>query len=158
MRRRARIRCPGRTTLEVLDFPGREGQVWPYASAVISAMHALVYADDAESARRFFRDVLGWPHVDAGGGWLIFKAGPSELGVHPAAGAHDGEDGSAARHHEVSLMCDDIEQTVVELRERGVKFTRDIRDDGFGLTTALEVPGAGEMMLYQPRHPPAYNL
>jgi hypothetical protein len=55
-------------------------------------------------------------------------------------------------------MCDDIEQTVAELRERGVKFTRDIRDDGFGLTTALEVPGAGEMMLYQPRHPPAYNL
>jgi catechol 2,3-dioxygenase-like lactoylglutathione lyase family enzyme len=134
------------------------GQVWPYASAVISAMHALVYADDAEAARRFFRDVLGWPHVDAGGGWLIFKAGPSELGVHPAAGAPDGEDGGAAPHHGISLMCDDIEQTVAELRERGAKFTRGVRDDGFGLTTALEVPGAGEMMLYQPRHPPAYNL
>jgi predicted enzyme related to lactoylglutathione lyase len=121
-------------------------------------MHALVYADDAETARRFFRDVLGWPHVDAGSGWLIFKSGPSELGVHPAAGAHDGEDGGAAPHHAISLMCDDIEQTVAELRERGAKFTRGVRDDGFGLTTALEVPGAGEMMLYQPRHPPAYNL
>jgi hypothetical protein len=54
-------------------------------------------------------------------------------------------------------MCDDIEQTVAELRGKGAEFTRDIRDDGFGLTISLKVPGAGEMMLYQPRHPPAYD-
>jgi catechol 2,3-dioxygenase-like lactoylglutathione lyase family enzyme len=125
---------------------------------VISAVHALVYADDADAARQFFRDVVGWPHVDAGGGWLIFKAGPSELGVHPAEGADDGAGRTTARHHEVSLMCDDIERTVGELRARGVRFTRDVRDDGFGLTTTFEVPGAGEMLLYQPRHPAAYDL
>jgi catechol 2,3-dioxygenase-like lactoylglutathione lyase family enzyme len=124
---------------------------------VISAVHALVYADDAEAARRFFRDVLGWPNVDAGGGWLIFKSGPSELGVHPTGGAPGSSDAAVARH-EISLMCHDIEQTVGELRARGVRFTRDIRDDGFGLTTALEVPGAGEMMLYQPWHPAAHDL
>jgi len=50
---------------------------------MITAVHTLVYADDADAARAFFRDVLGWPHIDARDGWLIFKTGPSELGVHP---------------------------------------------------------------------------
>ena len=72
---------------------------------MITALHTLVYADDAERARAFFRDVLGWPHVDAGHGWLIFRTGPSEMGVHPTGG-------DLGPHHEISLMCDDIEATV----------------------------------------------
>ena len=53
---------------------------------MITGVHALVYADDPDAARAFFRDVLGWPYVDAHGGWLIFGTGPSELGVHPTSG------------------------------------------------------------------------
>jgi hypothetical protein len=37
---------------------------------MITAVHTLVSADDPEQARACFRDVLGWPPVDAGGGWL----------------------------------------------------------------------------------------
>ena len=118
---------------------------------MITAVHTLIYADDADRARAFFRDVLRWPHVDAGGGWLIFRTGASELGVHPT-------DHGAPQHHQVSLMCDDIEATVAELRDRGVTFTQDVRDDGFGLTAVFTLPGAGEMMMYQPRHPSAYDL
>lgn len=125
---------------------------------VITAVHTLLYADDAEAARAFFREVLGWPYVDAGGGWLIFKTGPSELGVHPTTDEHGGQTWSTHQHHEISLMCDDIEKTVAELSAKGVQFTRGVRDDGFGLTTSLRVPGAGEMLLYQPRHPLAYDL
>ena len=55
-------------------------------------------------------------------------------------------------------MCDDIEATLAALRDKGVDITRDVRDDGFGLTAMLAVPGAGEMMLYEPRHPSAYDL
>jgi len=121
---------------------------------VITAIHALVYADDAEAARAFFRDVLGWAH----GGWLIFQTGPSELGVHPTADERGGKTWSTHQHHEISLMCDDIQQTVAELTAKGAEFTREVRDQGFGLTTMLKVPGAGEMMLYQPKHPPAYDL
>jgi len=127
-------------------------------AGVITAVHTLVYADDAEAARTFFRDVLGWPNVDGGGGWLIFKTGPSELGVHPTSDEHGGETWLTNPHHEISLMCDDIEQTVAELKAKGAEFTRDIRDDGFGLTTTLKIPGAGEMLLYQPKHPPAHDL
>ena len=57
------------------------------------------------------------------------------------------------------MICDDIEATVTELRAKGVEFVRDIRDDGFGLTIDLQIPGGPQMMLYQPRYdPPALSL
>lgn len=115
---------------------------------MFTAMHTLIYADDADAARAFFRDVLELPHVDTGGGWLIFRTGPSELGVHPTTG--DGW--STTRRHEITFACDDIEATVTTLTERGAVFTRDIRDDGFGLTTEVEVPGADPVMIYQPKY------
>src|SRR5262245_14214785 len=117
---------------------------------MITAVHTLVYADDAEKARAFFRDVLEWPHVDVGGGWLIFKTGPSELGVHPTDGG--------PLHHQISLMCDDIDATVADLRAKGAEILQDVRDDGFGLTAVIAVPGAAGMMVYQPRHARAFDL
>ena len=130
----------------------------PNLATMITGVHTLVYSDDAEAARAFFRDVLEWPNVDAHGGWLIFKTGPSELGVHPTSGDHGGELWSTQQRHEISLMCDDIVQTMAGMRAKGATFTREIRDDGYGLTTTLVVPGAGEMMLYEPKHPTAYGL
>jgi predicted enzyme related to lactoylglutathione lyase len=123
---------------------------------MITAVHTLVYADDADAARAFFRDVLGWAHVDARGGWLVFKTGPSELGVHPTEGY--GAAPAIEQHHEMALVCDDVKKTVEELQAKGAEFTRDIRDDGWGLTTSLKVPGAGELIVYEPRHPTAYDL
>jgi catechol 2,3-dioxygenase-like lactoylglutathione lyase family enzyme len=122
---------------------------------MILSTHAIIYADDADQARAFFRDVLEFPHVDAHDGWLIFKLPPAELGIHPA-----GEPGSAAPsgHHELYLLCDDVEATVADLTAKGVEFTAPIENQGFGLLTRLKVPGAGEIGLYQPRHATAYDL
>ena len=125
---------------------------------MITALHALLYADDPEAARAFFRDVLGWPNVEDEPGWLIFKAGPSELGVHPTSGGGDDQQWTVAVHHEVSFMCDDIEATVADLTARGAEFASGVQDQGFGLTASLKVPGAGEIMLYQPRHRVAHDL
>jgi predicted enzyme related to lactoylglutathione lyase len=125
---------------------------------MITAVHTLVYAYDADAARAFFRDVIGWAHIDAHDSWLIFKTGPSELGVHPASDERDGETWSTAQHHEISLMCDDIGATVAELAAKGAEFAGEVTDRGFGLTTMLKIPGAGEMVLYQPKHPAAYDL
>ena len=125
---------------------------------MITGVHTLVYADDAEAARAFFRDVLEWPFVDAHGGWLIFRTEPSELGVHPTVSEHGGERFVSEQHHEISLLCDDIEQTVADLTAKGARFQGGIEDRGFGLTVMLEIPGAGEMMLYEPKHPLAHNL
>ena len=55
-------------------------------------------------------------------------------------------------------MCDDIEQTVTELKAKGVAFAGGISNRGFGLVATMKIPGAGEMTLYQPRHPIAHNL
>jgi catechol 2,3-dioxygenase-like lactoylglutathione lyase family enzyme len=109
---------------------------------MIKGMHATLFTPDAEAARAFFRDVLGFPHVDAGEGWLIFDMPAAEVGFHP------GDD----THHELSFYCDDIEATVAELQAKGVELVSPIVDRGFGLVTRIRVPGGIELDLYEPRY------
>jgi hypothetical protein len=118
--------------------------------AIIGA-HVLLYTPEPEALRSTLRDVFGWKHVDAGGGWLIFALPPAELGVHPAEGPTDD---SGARH-QFTLMCDDIGATVRELRAKGIGVQGDPTDEGFGVTVMLNLPGGVEVMLYEPRHPVA---
>lgn len=122
---------------------------------MIKALHAMVLAEDAEAARAFFRDVLEYPGVDTGGGWLIFKTGPSELGVHPSSGEYASTDA----RFDVSLVCDNLEKTMAELAAKGAEFIGDVQDLDWGITAQLRVPGAGQIMLYQPKYdPPATSL
>lgn len=123
-----------------------------YSVQVITGVHAIVYSEDAEATRAFFRDVLGLPHVDAGGGWLIFALPPAELAAHPAMPSD-----APAGHHELFLMCDDVHATVAELSTKGVEFTTGISNEGFGLLTKLRIPGGGQIGLYQPTHPTAIS-
>src|SRR2546423_8868989 len=118
---------------------------------MITGVHALIFNRDADAVRAFFRDVLGFPSVDVGGGWLIFALPPAELGVHPI-------DASQSGRHELYLMCDDIHKTVDELKTKGVEFPKGIEDQGFGLMTSFTIPGGAEIALYQPRHPTAMQL
>ena len=111
---------------------------------MITGAHVIVYSRDADADRAFFRDVLGFPSVDAGGGWLIFALPPAELAAHPA---------DAGSRHELYLMCDEIESTVADLQDKGVELTAPLRDEGFGRLTSLRLPGGGELGLYEPRHP-----
>jgi catechol 2,3-dioxygenase-like lactoylglutathione lyase family enzyme len=119
---------------------------------MINALHTLVYADDPDAARAFFRDVLQFPGADTGGGWLIFQTGPSELAVHPSSWEHRGEKGGADQRFDLSLMCDDLTTTVAELTERGATFAGDVVEEQWGSTIQLVVPGAGTMTLYQPKY------
>src|ERR1700716_630962 len=111
---------------------------------LISGVHALIYSHDAAADRAFFRDVLGLNSVDSGGGWLIFALPPAELAMHPVEGPG---------HHELYLMCDDVEATVANLAAKGVEFTRPVHDEGWGLLTYIKIPGGGQLGLYQPTHP-----
>jgi catechol 2,3-dioxygenase-like lactoylglutathione lyase family enzyme len=126
---------------------------------MITAVHTLVYAEDPEAARAFFRDVLGMPSSDTGGGWLIFKTGPSEMGVHPSSWEYGGQRGSTDQRFDLSLMCDDLEATMAELRAKGAEFEGELQQEPWGTTTQLRIPGAGTMTLYQPTYdPPATSL
>jgi catechol 2,3-dioxygenase-like lactoylglutathione lyase family enzyme len=110
---------------------------------VITGAHAIIFTKDPEDVRSFFRDVLGFPSIDAGSGWPVFALPPAELAAHPSDDAH----------HELYLMCDDIHLTVEGLEAKGVEFTRPVTDVGWGLVTSLALPGGGELALYEPRHP-----
>jgi catechol 2,3-dioxygenase-like lactoylglutathione lyase family enzyme len=115
---------------------------------VIAGTHAIVFAEDAEAAREFVRDVLELASVDAGDGWLIFALPPAELAFHPGPGW-----GAETAQHLLFLMCHDVRQAVADLEAKGVEFVAPITDEGYGLVTRFKVPGAGEMGLYEPRHP-----
>lgn len=112
---------------------------------MITGVHAILYSRDADGVRAFLRDVLGFSSVDAGGGWLIFALPPAELAAHPTS--------DDSGRQEIFLMCDDVHSTVAELERKGVEFARPISDEGFGLLTAIKMPGGGELGLYEPRHP-----
>ncbi len=125
--------------------------------AIIGA-HALLYSSEPEKLRAMLRDVFGFPHVDAGGGWLIFALPPGELGVHPAEapaerGGRSGEpNAGGGMQHLLSFMCDDIDATIRELRGKGVAVRGEPKQESYGITVMLDLPGGAEVMLYEPRH------
>ena len=112
---------------------------------LISGLHAIIFCEDPDQARAFFRDVLELDSVDAGDGFLIFKAPPAEVAMHP-------EHGNQGRH-ELFLMCHDIAVTMRELKSKGVEFVGSVSEQRWGKTVRFKVPGAGEISLYQPSHP-----
>jgi len=111
-------------------------------------MHALIYSKQDDATRAFFRDVLGFPSVDVGRGWLIFAAPPSELAVHPA---DDGKE-----FHELYLMCDDLSALIKSLQAKNVTCSP-VEEAPWGIKTTIQLPSGGEIGLYQPTHPTAID-
>ena len=114
---------------------------------MIRAAHVVLYSKDAEADRAFFRDVLEYPFVDAGHGWLIFELPPTELAVHPAD-----TDGA----HELFLMCDKVESFVAKMTDRGVACS-ELQRERWGIITYLTLPGGGRLGVYEPTHPSPLN-
>jgi catechol 2,3-dioxygenase-like lactoylglutathione lyase family enzyme len=125
---------------------------------VITAAHLLIYSDDEAGTRAFLRDVLELPNVDVHDGWLIFKTGPSELAVHPASGPTVDGDESSGPRHEITVMCDDLGRTVSELTAKGAEFIGSPSEQRWGTTIMMKIPGAGQLMLYQPKHLTSHDM
>src|SRR5205085_12602713 len=119
-------------------------------SLKITGLHAIIYSPDADKARAFLRDVLGLKSVDAGYGWLIFAAPPAELAAHMT-------EENEKPHHELYLMCDDLKATMKELANKGVQCGA-VTEARWGSITSIQLPGSGELGLYQPKHPTALKL
>ena len=114
---------------------------------MIRGLHAMFYSTRGAELRAFFRDMLNLEAADVGDGWLIFDLPEADLGVHPTD--HEGPPSGTA---DISFYCDDIQETVRELTARGVVFTHDVEDHGYGLVTFFEAPGDFTIQLYQPRY------
>jgi catechol 2,3-dioxygenase-like lactoylglutathione lyase family enzyme len=111
----------------------------------ITGTHTLLYTSEPEALRACLRDVFGWEHVDAGGGWLIFALPPAEMGVHPGD----------APAHAVSFMCDDVNETMADLQAKGIQFEGKPQNQGYGIAVEMVLPGGVRVGLYEPRHPTA---
>ena len=113
---------------------------------MIKGVHAMFYSNESDALRAFIKDKLRLPSTDVGHGWLIFSLSEADLGCHPTEGK------PASGTHDISFYCDDIEKTVAELKGRGVEFTDNISDQGYGLTIHFTMPGNVKVELYQPRY------
>src|SRR5688572_10566010 len=109
---------------------------------MITGAHSIIYSRDAEADRAFLRDVLQFPNVDVGGGWLIFGLPPAEVAVHPS------EENDV---QELYLMCDDVEALVTDMKQRGIACDP-VQNADWGLLTRITLPGGGKLGIYQPRH------
>ena len=109
---------------------------------MIIGAHSIIYSTNPDTDRAFIRDVLRFPNVDVGGGWLIFGLPPAEVAVHPS----DKND-----VHELYLMCDDVNAFIAEMEKRGVA-CYPVQDQGWGLLTQVTLPSGGKLGVYQPRH------
>ena len=97
--------------------------------------HSIIYSTNPDADRAFLRDVVALPHVDVGGGWLIFGLPPAAVAVHPS----DEND-----RHEFYLMCDDVAAFVTEMKRHGVR-CGPVQDQGWGMLTQLTLPGGGTL-------------
>ena len=113
---------------------------------MIRGVHTMFYSSEPEKLRAFLRDKLGLPATDVGEGWLIFDLPEADMGCHPVEPAGGPPSGTA----HISFYCDDVRATVAELKARGVQFTDDVRDLGYGLVTHFRMPGDFDVQLYQP--------
>ena len=109
---------------------------------MIIGAHSIIYSTNPEADRAFLRDVLKFPHVDVGEGWLVFGLPPSEVAVHPS---------EKNDVHEFYLMCDDVHSMMAEMRQMSI-VCGDIDSQPYGLLTHLTLPGGGKLGIYEPRH------
>jgi catechol 2,3-dioxygenase-like lactoylglutathione lyase family enzyme len=127
---------------------------------MINGAHVILYSQDADADRAFIRDVLGFAHVDAGHGWLIFKLPPAEVAVHPADPVPPADMMPQAQDlasHELYLMCDDLGETLAALTAKGVE-AGEVTQLGWGALATITLPSGAPLSLYQPRHPVANRL
>jgi catechol 2,3-dioxygenase-like lactoylglutathione lyase family enzyme len=114
---------------------------------MINGAHVVLYSKDPEADRQFFRDVLKFPSVDAGHGWLIFALPPAEVAFHPA---------EKNNVHEFYFMCDSLKRTMGALKKKKVK-CGPVTEQRWGSLTEITLPGGGRIGLYEPKHPRAID-
>lgn len=123
---------------------------------MFTGAHFLLYSHNAEADRAFLRDVLGFPHVDAGHGWLIFGMSPAEVAIHPLEG-EAAQTGGHPLAGALYLMCDDLSASIASLKTKGVECAA-VEQARWGTVTTIPLPSGGSIGLYEPRHKTALSL
>ncbi len=109
---------------------------------MIRGAHTILFSAAPEADRAFLRDVLELAHVDVGDGWLIFGLPPSAIAVHPA---------ERSGKQELYFMVADVGAFVEKMKDHGIECA-EIEDKGWGLLTAITLPGGGSVGVFEPSH------
>jgi hypothetical protein len=109
---------------------------------MISGAHMIIYSTNPPADRAFLRDVLKFPHVDAGEGWLIFRLPSAELAVHPS---------NKNDMQELYLICNDIQVFIQEMANHEISCSP-VKTQSWGQITYITLPGGGRLGVYQPTH------
>ncbi len=118
---------------------------------MIKGINTMFYSTKPKEMREFLRDKIGFPATDIGDGWLVFDiAAGGDMGVEQAD--ESGEKGSPSGTHHISFYCDNIYETVDELKSKGVEFKGAIEDLEWGLVTYFKVPGDFYLQLYEQKY------
>jgi catechol 2,3-dioxygenase-like lactoylglutathione lyase family enzyme len=128
---------------------------------MINGAHVVLYTTDPEADRAFFRDVLDFPYVDAGHGWLIFALPPAEAAFHDFEKEGIEKDDAEPRdlpekaRHELYLMCDDLSATLRDLqshpKSKQVAVSA-VNEQRWGSLATLTLPSGSKLGIYQPKH------
>ena len=73
---------------------------------------------------------------------MVFTLPPAEVAIHPA----EGND-----RHELFLMCTDLKAEISALATKGVHCS-EVQEARWGSITRIQLPGGGELGIYQPKH------
>src|ERR1700694_5932294 len=125
---------------------------------MITGAHIVLYTTDAKADRAFFRDVLNFPSVDAGHGWLIFALPPAEAAFHDLdkqswdKKSLEQNDARQNSSHALYLTCDDIAATLRALKSKNVPVSA-ITEQRWGSLATLTLPSGSKLGIYQPKHP-----
>ena len=120
---------------------------------MIDGAHVVLYTTDPEADRAFFRDVLKFPGVDAGHGWLIFALPPAEAAFHDCdKESAEPNDIMQGARHELFLMCADIATTLRELNAKHVPVSA-VSEQRWGKLATLTLPCGSKHGIYEPKHP-----
>jgi hypothetical protein len=111
--------------------------------SLVTGAHVMIFTRDEDADRAFHHDVMEIPCIDGGGGWLIFKLPPAEMGVHG---------GESNDVHHLYFMCEDLDSAIARLGDKGVSCAEPFTAS-WGRATSVPLPGGGKIGLYEPRHP-----
>jgi hypothetical protein len=113
-----------------------------WREVMIIGAHSIIYSTNPEADRAFLRDVLKFPFVDVGSGWLVFGLPHAEVAVHPS-GVDD--------VHEFYLMCDNVQSLIAEMKDHDVVCSEPLNQT-WGSLVHVTMPGGGKLGIYEPRH------
>ena len=111
---------------------------------------AVLVSTDLERSQRFYEDKVGLElSPETIKNHLLFECGDgTSLLVYGRAA------GNKADHTQVRFWTDDVDSDVRELESRGATFEGDVVEQAWGSTIQLQVPGAGTLMLFEPKYEP----